>query len=152
MSVNTSAVRLGLRHFVADLHCVALKALDCHWNVSGVHFGPLHALFGGEYEFLLETQDTLAERARALGGLVDARPSVLAKMTSIKEQELMSAAPEVMIRALLADYDHLIRELRTGILNTASEPVTQNLYQDLCAKFEKHAWMLRMHVSGKPTK
>jgi starvation-inducible DNA-binding protein len=157
MSATTVDVRRGLRKFVADLHTIAFKALDCHWNVGGVHFGPLHALFGAEYDFLLETQDTLAERVRALGGLVDARPATLLKAATVKEESLMSATPDAMLRALLADYEHVIRELREAIKATAvSDPVTQNSYQDVCAAFEKHAWMIRMHVvtplaKGKPT-
>jgi starvation-inducible DNA-binding protein len=136
-----------LRAFVADLLVVAFKALDCHWNVGGCHFGPLHALFGAEYDFLLETQDTLAERVRALGGSVDARPSVLLKAATLKEVALTSATPEAMLAALLADYEHLIRELREAIKGTvSSDPVTQNIYQDVCAAFEKHAWMIRMHT------
>jgi len=138
------AVRSTLRGMVENLRVVALTALECHWNVSGPHFGPLHALFGSEYEFALATQDTLAERIRALGGLVPASGGT----PSIKYEQVATSTPEKMLAKLLGNYTQLITEFRAAI--TRLDPldsVTANLLQEICASFEKHAWMIRMHVT-----
>lgn len=145
MSTDYAPVRQALRVMVDNLHVVALKALESHWNVTGVHFGPLHALFGAQYEFVLEVQDLLAERIRALQGLIPASGAA-ATLTYV---QLATSPPATMLRALLDDYTTLIANVRAAIaVCERQDIVTANMLQDVCSRFEKQAWILRMHVAG----
>lgn len=136
-----------LRIQVANLQAVAFRALECHWNVSGVHFGPLHALFGDSYEELLAIQDTVAERVRALNGAVPITLGALKMNSELADQSFALSGASDMLEALLAGYTLLIECGRGAI--TAIEPtdcVTANMLQDIVAKYEKRAWMIRMHL------
>ena len=50
-----------------------MMAQNFHWNVTGMAFGPLHALFQEIYEDHFTAQDDLAERIRTIGHAVDGR-------------------------------------------------------------------------------
>lgn len=133
----------ALQALVADMQVLAFEAQEAHWNVSGVHFGPLHSLFGKLYEFALDTQDTLAERIRALGGPVRAG----IEKADIPRSQLVTVTPDVMLMVLLQGLRAVIVRLRTAIeLFEESDCVTANLLQDTTAQMEKKAWMVEMHT------
>lgn len=137
-------IRDDLLQMVADLHGLAIRALECHWNVYGPHFGPLHALFGDIYSELLSIQDTIAERVRALNGLVPATPTSLAAHSQIPKESIAKAPPSEMITALLSGHKHLTADAGTTMRTYASDSVTVNMLQDIVAKYDKRSWALRM--------
>ena len=66
-----SAIVDALNQSVAETAVATMLAQNFHWNVTGMAFGPLHALFQEIYEDHFAGQDELAERVRALDGHVE---------------------------------------------------------------------------------
>ena len=91
MSVHTLSSHLEDRSAVIDEIVAALrqtmvetaKAQTYHWNVTGIAFTPLHALFQEIYEDHFAAQDVLAERIKALGAHADGRLSKAIEENSI---------------------------------------------------------------------
>ena len=63
----------ALYQCVAETTVTTMMAQNFHWNVTGMAFGPLHALFQEIYEDHFTAQDDLAERIRTIGHAVDGR-------------------------------------------------------------------------------
>lgn len=132
-----------LRELVAEVHGSALCAREAHWNVRGVHFGPLHSLFGDAYTELAEIEDVLAERVRALGALLPATLPLFAKVCA--PESLAKKSSDAMVQQVLGCYQKLSKCLCEAIATyDKTDPVTVNILQDLCARLDKRAWMLRM--------
>src|SRR5471030_2845711 len=89
----------GLSHLLADTYTLYLKTHNFHWNVTGPMFNTLHLMFEGQYTELALAVDSIAERIRALGFPAPGAYSVYARLSSIKEEEGVTTA-ENMIKQL----------------------------------------------------
>src|SRR5690606_30173843 len=65
-AANTQGVTAILSRLLADEHVLYLRLRNYHWNLVGMAFGPLHALFQQQYEALAGEIDDIAERIRML--------------------------------------------------------------------------------------
>ena len=124
-------------------------AQNFHWNVTGIAFGPLHALFQEIYEDHFTAQDDLAERIRSIGHLVDGRLSSMVKLSKVIEDESDATKTDVEMIARLLDAQKII----AGTLSGASEIAATSgdkLTEDLCVErgrvHEKFAWLLGSHL------
>lgn len=125
---------------------LSLKTQNFHWNVVGPHFGPLHTLFGKQYEELQEAADTIAERIRALDSFTHAH-------NSNDDAEAVDPIPKKplhykkMIQTLSLDNEKLGAWCATMSSKLADEdPASSNLLADRQMAHEKAAWMLRSHL------
>lgn len=137
-----------LGRLLADEHVLYVKTRNFHWNVTGPHFGPLHALFEGQYNALAETIDEIAERIRSLGGVAPGSMKEFLKLSRIDEQPGGKLEAEKMIAALLSDYEAVIRALRADIekADAAGDAGTNDFLVGILEGHEKTAWMLRAHL------
>ena len=127
---------------------LSLKTQSFHWNVEGPNFGPLHDLFGTQYEFLQEAADTIAERLRALGEYphphnsnegADAVDPIPSKPLHYRK----------MVQTLAVENEKLGLLCAKGAALTAEEdPATSNLLAERQMAHQKAAWMLRSHLLG----
>lgn len=124
------------------------KAQIFHWNVTGIAFAPLHALFQEIYDDHFAAQDTLAERIRALGGHADGRMSVAVASSAIEECDGRVPARE-MISRLAADQETLSATLGrlARLADECDDLVTNDLAIARAEAHDKFAWMLRAHLS-----
>lgn len=116
-----------------------------HWNLKGPHFAALHELFDTIAGDAGDTNDELAERAVALGGLAHGTVRTAARSSRLE------GYPEDLTRDL--DHVELLAEridaYLTGLrkARTAGEEVgdtdTVDLLTARITAFEKHAWFLR---------
>lgn len=140
---SSGEVLTCLREIVGELHAGATQARECHWNVTGMSFGPLHALFGEVYDQLSDMEDTVAERVRALKGKMPVTcinaVFPLATLAGAKAKGML----EGMLQCHLSLYACMCKAIKEY---EAVDPVTTNMLQDLAAKIDKHAWMLRAHL------
>jgi DNA-binding ferritin-like protein len=67
-SANRADIPVALTALLADMFAVYLKTKNFHWHVSGPHFRDYHRLLDDQATQILATTDTIAERARKLGG------------------------------------------------------------------------------------
>jgi len=138
----------ALAVLLADEHVLYVKTRNFHWNVTGPHFGPLHALFEKHYDELAETIDEVAERIRSLGGTAPGSMAAFLKLARLSEATGKTPKDSEMIAALLADHEAIIRELR-GTISLADkhgDEGTADFLTGLLEGHEKTAWMLRAHL------
>ena len=134
----------GLKRLLADSYTLYLQTHNFHWNVTGPMFNTLHTMFETQYTELALAVDDIAERIRALGFPAPGTYAEYAKLSSIKEQEGVPAA-EDMIRLLVEGQEAVARTARGifPLLEKVSDEPTADLLTQRMQVHEKNAWMLR---------
>ena len=133
-----------LSHLLADTQRLYQKTHAYHWNVTGPMFQTLHVMFEQHYNELWLAQDVIAERIRALGFFAPGSPSQFDKLTSIRDDETVPSAME-MLRKLVDGHQATARTARQ-VLTTAeasSDAPTADLMTERLQTHEKTAWVLR---------
>ena len=147
-SKSRDTVTALLARLLADEHVLYVKTRNFHWNVTGLHFGSLHALFEKQYDELAETIDEVAERLRSLGGIAPGSMKEFLELARLGEQPGARLAAEKMIAALLSDHEAVIQTLRSDVeaAGKAGDEGTADFLTGLLEAHEKTAWMLRAHL------
>jgi starvation-inducible DNA-binding protein len=138
----------SLNTLLAHEYVLYTETLNFHWNVRGPHFGPLHELFGKQYEQLLEIADRVAERVRALGGFsLGTLPEFLERSTLVQKPG-KSLDAMTMIAQLVEDHETVIQLIRDYSAQAAQarDEGSVNMLGDLIETHEKMAWFLRSHL------
>lgn len=137
-----------LNRLLADEFLLYARARAFHWNVTGRHFKQDHALFEEEYEALDEVIDQVAERARSLGGLVQAMVSQYLENATQPEVDSIGLTSEAMISAMRDGHEAIARSLRADIevVDGLGDEGTADFLTGLLEAHEKRAWMLRSHL------
>lgn len=142
-----SAICEALNQSVAETAVTTMLAQNFHWNVTGMAFGPLHALFQEIYKDHFEAQDDLAERIKALDGHADGMLSAMVARSKVAEHD-GHADDQTMIAAMKAAQETLAATL--GAAGALAAKHDDTLTEDLCIArgqiHEKFAWMLRAHL------
>lgn len=142
-----TAIAEALNQSVAETAVATMLAQNFHWNVKGMAFGPLHALFQEIYEDHFAGQDDIAERIRALDAHAEGTLAGMLKRSKVEEHE-GTATDKEMIAKLQAAEETLAATL-AGCGALAAEH-GDTLTEDLCIArgqtHEKFAWMLRAHL------
>ncbi|MEL7213167.1 MAG: DNA starvation/stationary phase protection protein [Pseudomonadota bacterium] len=138
----------ALNQSVAETAVTTMLAQNFHWNVTGMAFGPLHALFQEIYEDHFTAQDDLAERVKALDGHAEGTLAGVLKRSKIDEHD-GHASDREMIKAM-----QIAQETLAATLAGAGELAAEHgdtLTEDLCIArgqtHEKFAWFLRSHLA-----
>lgn len=146
---GVSAILEDLAKALGETAVETAKAQTYHWNVTGMAFAPLHALFQDIYEDHFEAQDVLAERMKALGGYADGRLSQSLVVSGIKECDGAIAA-ERMVENLAQDQRILSSTLKhlARVAEDQGDLVTNDLAIGRAAAHDKFAWMLQAHLAN----
>lgn len=137
-------IALALSKVQADTYTLYLKTHNFHWNVTGPMFQTLHLMFEQQYNELWLAVDLVAERIRALGFPAPGTYGRLASLTSIKDEEGVPKAEE-MIRRLVEGHETVARTARSAfkLADEVSDEPTCDLLTQRMQIHEKTAWMLR---------
>jgi len=137
-----------LHNLLANEYVLYVKTQKFHWNVEGPLFGPLHALFGKQYEQLAGFVDMIAEHSLALGIKSIGTLKEFMEYATITEMSGVNPEAQGMIKELLQDHETIIQQLQTAITitNQLGDMGTNNFLNDLLEKHQKTAWMLRAHL------
>lgn len=141
------AIADALNQSVAETAITTMLAQNFHWNVKGMAFGPLHALFQTIYEDHFTAQDDLAERIKALGAHAEGQLSGMLKRSKIAEHDGHASAEE-MVR-ILADAQVTLASTLGGLAALAEshgDLLTQDMAISRAQTHEKFAWILRAHL------
>jgi starvation-inducible DNA-binding protein len=141
---NRQALAKGLSRVLADTYILYLKTHNFHWNVTGPQFQTLHLMFETQYNELWLALDVIAERIRALGHFVPATPKSFEKLASIKTEEGVPTANEMV--ASLVKGNEAVAKVAREVFETADEAndqPTADLLTERMTVHEKTAWMLR---------
>jgi starvation-inducible DNA-binding protein len=145
--VRPSVVEL-LNITLADEAVLTTKTRSAHWNVSGIGFFELHAVFGAQYDQLNCICDEIAERVRMLGGFAIGNLQEFLNHTRLEEQP--GEVPDIL--RLLADHEAVIRFLRGDAekcIEEYEDEGTFDLLVSVMRRHEKIAWMLRSHLESE---
>lgn len=142
------AIVEALNQSVAETAVTTMLAQNFHWNVKGMAFGPLHALFQEIYEDHFTAQDDLAERIRALDAHAEGTLAGMLERSKVKEHD-GHASDKEMIKAM-QDAQETLAATLAGAGQVAAE-AGDTLTEDLCIArgqtHEKFAWFLRSHLA-----
>ena len=142
-----SAICEALNQAVAETAVTTMLAQNFHWNVTGMGFGPLHALFQEIYEDHFVAQDDLAERIKALDGHAEGQLAGMIARSKVAEHD-GHADDRTMIEALKVAQETLAATL--GAAGALAADHGDTLTEDLCIArgqtHEKFAWILRSHL------
>jgi starvation-inducible DNA-binding protein len=132
-----------LAQLLADSYTLYLKTQNYHWNVTGPHFGALHALFEVQYTDLALAVDAIAERIRALGHSAPGSFAEFGARTKVVEAAGSTAAMQ-MVAALAHDHETLAEAAAAVIVvaQAASDEPTAGLATTRQEIHQKAAWML----------
>ncbi len=138
----------ALNQSVAETTVATMLAQNFHWNVTGMAFGPLHAMFQEIYEDHFTAQDDLAERIKALGGHAEGTLASMLKRSKVSEHD-GHATDKEMVKAMQVAQETLAATL-AGCGEIAAD-AGDTLTEDLCIArgqtHEKFAWFLRAHLA-----
>jgi starvation-inducible DNA-binding protein len=121
-----------------------LKAHFFHWNVEGINFQELHALFGTIYEEVYGAIDSFAEKIRSLGAYAPGSNSRFNVLSQI-DDETSVLPPDQMVAELLQDSDNMVKVLKRvyDIAEAAGEHGFSNFLAERMDAHRKHSWQLR---------
>jgi starvation-inducible DNA-binding protein len=128
----------------ASQYTFFLKAQFCHWNVEGINFQELHALFEKIYTEVYDSIDDFAEKIRACGGYAPSSNTRFNVLSMIDDTTDVMPA-EHMVHELLQDSDNMVTILKRvyDIAEAEGEHGFSNFLAERMDAFRKHSWMLR---------
>ena len=138
-----------LAGILANQHVLYLKTRNFHWNLTGFRFRTLHTFFEEQYEALAKAIDQVAERMRMLGAVAPGSMAEMLKAATLTERPGALVDGEEALKALHADHETVIRELREAIDildEKCHDAGTADFVTDLIRAHENLAWMLRSFI------
>lgn len=144
---RTTMIEL-LNSCLADTIDLKTQAKHAHWNVKGIQFLQLHELFDGIANHLEEHADLIAERAAALGGVVNGTARQTVAGSSIGEYDLNATRGEEHVHSLARNLASLAAKLRVGIdtADNAGDKATSDLLTEVVRAADKDLWFLEAHL------
>lgn len=141
----------ALFHLVADNFAMTIKGYNFHWNVVSPIFEDLHAMFGEDYDALLEHADMIAERIRALGFSTPGSFAQFAQISSIADQTSVLNW-QAMVEEWINDHQHMSREARAvqKIAEQFGDNNTLAMLDSIILCHDKRVWMYKSIVSSSP--
>ena len=147
--VREEAILL-LNETVADLFDLFARIKQAHWNVRGTSFIGLHKLLDEFAASIIGHIDTAAERATALGGIVEGTLRESVKYSRLKKKEEPPSKSGLRDWILeLADVhaasgDHV----RTAVkkMTRAEDFGTADLLTTILRDLDKQLWLLEAHI------
>ena len=143
------SIAQALYQCVAETAVTTMMAQNFHWNVTGMAFGPLHALFQEIYEDHFTAQDDLAERIRSIGHIVDGRLCSMISSSKVIEDKSNSSKTDLEMIATLSEAQKTVAATLSGASDIAANR-GDKLTEDLCLErgrvHEKFAWLLDSHL------
>lgn len=140
----------NLRRMLADVFALYLKTKNFHWHISGRHFRDYHLLLDEQATQIFAITDTIAERARKIGGTTIRSISDIAKNQRLKDNNKEGVSPQEMIGELCEDNQQLTRSLRAAheVCDRHNDVATASLIEVWIDESERRTWFLAEIRSG----
>jgi starvation-inducible DNA-binding protein len=134
----------NLRRLLADVFALYVKTKNFHWHISGRHFRDYHLLLDEQATEIFAITDTIAERARKIGGTTVRSISDIARNQRLKDNNKEGVSPQEMIRELCEDNQQLTRTLRATheVCDRHNDVATASLIEVWIDESEKRTWFL----------
>jgi starvation-inducible DNA-binding protein len=134
----------NLRRLLADVFALYVKTKNFHWHISGRHFRDYHLLLDEQATQIFAITDTIAERARKIGGTTIRSISDIAKSQRLKDNNKENVSAQEMIRELCDDNQQLTRSLRATheVCDRHNDFATASLIEVWIDESERRTWFL----------
>jgi starvation-inducible DNA-binding protein len=134
----------NLRRLLADVFALYVKTKNFHWHISGRHFRDYHLLLDEQATQIFAITDTIAERARKIGGTTIRSISDIARNQRLKDNNKEGVSPQEMISELCDDNQQLTRSLRAvhEICDRHNDVATTSLIEVWIDESERRTWFL----------
>lgn len=145
---NPSETVKALSVALADTYVLYLKTQNYHWNVTGLNFSSLHALFEEQYKALADAADEIAERIRALGHEAPGSFDEFSQLATVSGTPV-KGGPKEMINSLIETHEGLCTTFKrlAEAASAAGDLASEGLAADRIGEHEKAAWMLKASLS-----
>ena len=133
-----------LRRLLADVFALYVKTKNFHWHISGLHFRDYHLLLDEQATQIFAMTDTIAERARKIGGTTIRSISDIGKNQRLKDNNKESVSPLEMIQELCDDNQQLTRSMRSTheVCERNNDVATTSLIEVWIDETERRTWFL----------
>jgi starvation-inducible DNA-binding protein len=134
----------ALRPLLADVFALYLKTKNFHWHMSGSHFRDYHLLLDEHAEQIFAITDTIAERARKIGGTTLHSIGEITKYQRLIDNNELKVSPPGMLEELLRDNQQLTAFLRSAHETCAKheDVATTSLIEVWIDESERRTWFL----------
>jgi len=133
-----------LRPLLADVFALYLKTKNFHWHMSGRHFREYHLLLDEQADQLFAITDTIAERARKIGGTTLHSIGEISTYQRLIDNNEHNVSPLGMIEELYGDHQQLTASLRSAHETCAKyeDVATTSLIEVWIDESERRSWFL----------
>jgi starvation-inducible DNA-binding protein len=140
----------NLRRLLADVFALYIKTKNFHWHISGRHFRDYHLLLDEQATQIFAITDTIAERARKIGGTTIHSISDIARNQRLKDNNNESVSPLQMISELGEDNRQLTRWLRAthAVCDRYNDVASASLIEVWIDESERRTWFLAETAQG----
>jgi starvation-inducible DNA-binding protein len=150
-SVDISPVAVAeiselLRELLADVFTLYVKTKNFHWHMSGPHFRDYHLLLDEQASQLFAITDTIAERARKIGGKPLRSIDDIVQCRRLSDNDEESIQPAHMLRELANDSRALTTHLRGihEVCERHKDVATASLVEIWIDEGERRTWFPSM--------
>lgn len=139
-----------LNQQLVDLINLQMQCKQAHWNVKGPHFIGLHELFDTIAEEIEAEVDEVAERAVALGGLVDGTVEGVSKKTTLEIYPTEITDGKDHVEAVSSALAAAGKRVRAAIDQTdeLGDADTADLLTGVSRLLDKKLWFVEAHLQG----
>jgi len=141
-AVNDISEALTL--LLSDVFALYLKTKNFHWHMSGSHFRDYHLMLDEQGEQSFAMTDTIAERARKIGGTTLRSIGQISRFQRIADNEAEYVKPLDMITELRDGNATLTQNMRAvhSLCDKAGDVATASLLENWIDESEKRTWFL----------
>jgi starvation-inducible DNA-binding protein len=134
----------ALTALVADVFALYLKTKNFHWHMSGPHFRDYHLLLDEQATQLFDITDTIAERARKVGGTTLKSIGHIARLQRLRDNDAEFVTPRDMLAELREDNRQLAASMRElhELCDEHGDVATASLLEVWIDEAERRVWFL----------
>ena len=134
----------ALTALLADVFTLYLKTKNFHWHMSGPHFRDYHLLLDEQATQIFDIADTIAERARKVGGTTLKSIGHVAKLQRLRDNDAEFVTPRDMLAELREDNKQLTASLRElhELCDEHGDVATASLIEVWIDEAERRVWFL----------
>src|ERR1017187_9081067 len=139
-----SAICAELKHLLADVFAIYLKAKNFHWHMSGPHFRDYHLLLDEHAGQIFAMTDAIAERARKIGGATIRSIGHVARLQRLSDNDADYVDPLDMLAELREDNRALLSSMREihDLCGEENDVATTSLLENWIDETERRIWFL----------
>jgi starvation-inducible DNA-binding protein len=134
----------ALTALLADVLALYVKTKNFHWHMSGPHFRDYHLLLDEQASQIFDIGDTIAERARKLGGTTLRSVGHIARLQRLRDNDAEFVTPRDMLAELREDNKQLAAAMRElhALCDEHGDVATASLIEVWIDEAERRVWFL----------